>query len=184
MSGAEGPVEPPRLPALAERPTRTFSPAQERERNSQDVLRAAIANGKAADLLDALVSGGTYGYNHVTRELVVRPRTYLSERPYDAVRVTMTNNTAKVVALAVLDPEGSSEDARDTARAVMEKLFLLAGRETVVEPVAHTMMGFEWDEVTETMESGTVAHLMVDRMDDARRHQDSLGLRYGVAPAD
>jgi hypothetical protein len=157
-----------------------FDPAKEREKRSAEVLKAAISSGRAAEMLDAITSGGRYAYNHINGELIIQPRTYLQERPWDAVRLTMSNTAAKTFAFAVLDPEGLTEDSREGARAIAEKVFLLAGREDVTEPVAHTLNGFEWDEIEDTMEAGDVAYVMLDRMADALQARDRLGLLYGA----
>jgi hypothetical protein len=199
MSGEIDPVEPPKLPSLdnlsrydrsgvfpapARRPIggERFDPANEREKRSQEVLRRACETGQAAELLDALTSGGAYGYNNVTRELVIRPRYYRSEPPRDAVSVTMTNHTAKVVALAVIDPEGSSEVDKETARALFEKVFLLAGRESPADDIAWEIEGTEGNEIEDTLTFGVVAITMIDHMRRARDEYHRLALLYGVKP--
>lgn len=156
-----------------------FDPVVEREKNSAAVMKATIEAGRAAELLDALVTGGNYSY-HALTGLEIRGHTYRSETPRDAVALVMTVHTAKVVAQTVLDPEHASEDDIDTLQEIASKMFLLSGRESPTEPVAHTIEGFEWDEVKGSVESGTVAIMMLEHFKRAEDEHRKLGLLYGV----
>lgn len=153
----------------------SFDPAKEREKNAAEVLMEATSKGRAAELMECLIGGGTYGYNRFTHELVIQPKRAHHDKPRDAVAIILTEHTAKAL---LYDDELVAE-----LRKHLDDLFY--GTDGVLataltRPVAKVVHGVESDAIDDTVTAGPVAMIMRTHWETHEAERARLGAQYGI----
>ena len=142
-----------------------FNPAAEREKQSRAVLQAAIDYGLAAELLDALTSGGGYVMNRFTGSLEIRTKRYFQDQPRDAISIVLTEHAAKTITV--------DAGFRDEVLAQLDVLLYGGAFGALIE-------GVQIDEIDDTMTHGPVVILLRTHWDEAERERKRLAAQLGI----